>query len=192
MQFLAAHYDAELVGHDISRTQLDCAKARLSEAPVTLLADSARIEGKFDIIFSMHVIEHVADHLLVDYARKMSDLLAPGGSIIVATPNGMNPFAYAFFMSSDRTHLRMHSPLTLNEIFRPHGLEVVSIHRETPQAYDFMSSLKLATWWVYGQFFKLGIYATAPGIRGVRYPLIMAPTFMARICRREEGASTSP
>jgi 2-polyprenyl-3-methyl-5-hydroxy-6-metoxy-1,4-benzoquinol methylase len=191
LHFLSTHCDASLTGFDLSRTQLEGARKFLSGRKIALYSGLSEIQDKFDLIFSLHVIEHVPDEQLGEYAGTMARLLSPGGAIVVSTPNGMNPFAYPYFMSTDRTHLRMHSPFTLNEIFRPHGLEVLSIHRELPQAYDLSSTAKTAVWAVYGSFFKLGVYACAGGVRSLRFPLIMAPTFFAVIGKPSDSKMSS-
>jgi len=186
--FLAEATRAEIVGFDPSRSQLDCARSRCEGlANVRCTSDPRQAEGPFDLVFSSHVVEHVPDAELAGFFRALLTRLAPGGKLVVATPNGLNPLAHAFYMASDVTHVRMHSPFTLNELAAPHGYQVTAVHRETPQSYDLLSSAKTAVWWLSSGLLKPFMLATAGGVRGLRFPLLMAPTFYCVIERASVG-----
>lgn len=175
--FLRSRTSASLVGFDPSASQIETTKCRLGGAAgVGLLSDPAALRGTFDLVFSLHVIEHVPDPDLGNFAAFMANLISPSGKLVIATPNGLNPLSYAFNMSFDRTHVRMHSAFTLSELFRPLGLEVEQVHREIPQVYDFPTFAKTVVWWCMSLALKLGVYATAGGVRGLRFPLSMAPS----------------
>lgn len=182
--FLHQVSDAQLYGFDPSRSQRELARTRCRDLPrVHCLSDLGEMEEKFDLVFSSHVIEHVPDAELPGFVSSMLERLTPDGRLVVATPNGLNPFAHAYFMATDRTHLRMHSAFTLSELVRPFGCEVLEAHRETPQAYDVPSFAKTAVWWLLAQLLRLGVCATAGGVRGLRFPFLMAPTFYCVIGR---------
>lgn len=182
--FLAQNTKASLIGFDPSSSQLEVAQTRVKELPSVRLADDPRhLQGQFDLIFSLHVVEHVPDDELDAYASSLVGHLSPTGRVVISTPNGLNPLAYAYFMSTDRTHVRMHSAFSLNELFRPLGYEVERVHRETPQIYDLATFAKTAVWWCYSQFLRLGVYATAGGVRGLRFSLMMAPTLYFVLAR---------
>src|SRR5262245_46808971 len=182
--FLARHTSATLIGFDPSSSQAEAARARVGGMEsIRVVDDAGQLAGPFDLVFSLHVIEHVSDDELGAYAASLVRDLSPTGRIVLSTPNGLNPLAYAYFMSTDRTHVRMHSAFTLNEIFRPCGFEVTEMHRETPQFYDIPTFAKTVVWWCYSQFLRLGVYATAGGVRGLRFNLLMAPTLYFVIAR---------
>lgn len=190
IDFLSKNSNAELVGYDPSKSQVDLAKKRLSSLKKASFANAeGEISGKFDLIFSLHVIEHVPDDQLDSYFRSLISRLSPEGKLVIATPNGMNPFAYAYFMSTDKTHVRMHSVFTISELLQPFGFEIQGMHRETPQAYDFKSTAKTIVWWIISLLLKPVIYSTALGIRGLRFPLMVAPSFFCVIGRK--GTATS-
>jgi 2-polyprenyl-3-methyl-5-hydroxy-6-metoxy-1,4-benzoquinol methylase len=181
LSFLAEHATGALVGYDVSPSQLAQARIRLSAIKnVTLEGGADPLQSSdFDLIFSIHVIEHIADERLSEFLRDLCTRLHPDGKLVIATPNGLNPFSYAYYMSSDRTHLRMHSPLTLAQLLVPEGLQIDSVRRELPQAYDLMTFLKTLVWRLSTVFIKLAVLSSAAGVRQHRQPLILAPTFYA-------------
>ncbi len=182
--YLHSRTAAELVGFDPSMSQLQLAHQLCAGSErISIVSDLTPIDRRFDLVFAIHVIEHIPDIDLDRFVRDLARLTTDDGRIIIATPNGLNPFAYAYFMSTDRTHLRMHSPFTLNEIFRSHGFQVEQVHRELPQAYDLMSLLKTLAWSATSLPLKLALYATAAGVRGLRFPLTTAPSFYAVLGR---------
>jgi 2-polyprenyl-3-methyl-5-hydroxy-6-metoxy-1,4-benzoquinol methylase len=179
LEFLGDKTTADLVGYDISRSQLALAQTRLeSRKNVSLrnLEELAR-EDSFDLVFSLHVIEHIPDDQLPGFVRELCRSLKPGGKLVIATPNGLNPFSYAYYMSADRTHVRMHSPMTLAQLLMHEGFSIDSVHRELPQIYDLMTFLKTIVWWGSSIFVKLAVLSNAAGVRQHRLPLLFAPTF---------------
>ncbi len=191
--FLEEETSAQIHGFDISRSQLDLASARCRDKRrIRCHADLAETDTRFDLIFSLHVIEHVPDSELRGFLVSMLERLTPEGRLVIATPNGLNPFAYTAYMAMDGTHLRMHSPLTLNQLVEPLGFQVLETHRETPQAHDLSSAAKTAVWWLYAQALKLGVFAVAPGVRALRFPLTMAASFYAVVGRAPEVPSVLP
>ncbi len=188
--FLSEATEAELVGFDPSTSQLAAAAARCRDLPrVRCTADSGQAEGPFDLVFTSHVVEHVPDGELRDFFQALLGRLAPDGKLVVATPNGLNPLAHAFYMASDVTHVRMHSPFSLNELVVPFGYQVTEVRRETPQSYDLASFAKTLTWWLSSLPLRLALYANAGGVRGLRFPLEMAATFY---CVIERVAAPEP
>ncbi len=179
VDFLAGRAQGEVVGFDPSRTQLLAAKERVAGRPkITLLSEASEIpSGAFDLVFSLHVIEHVPDSKTVEYIRLLLKFLSPTGKLVISTPNGLNPFSHAYYMSADRTHVRMHSPMTLAQLIEPEGGRIESVHRETPQIYDFMTFLKTAAWWMTTLWLRIAVLSSAGGVRRHKLPFTLAPTF---------------
>jgi 2-polyprenyl-3-methyl-5-hydroxy-6-metoxy-1,4-benzoquinol methylase len=170
--------EVELHAYDISLSQIELAQKRLVDRAIFFHSASGSVEGKFDLVFCSHVIEHVPDLHLQSFVRDLcSKVDGTVGRLVISTPNGLNPFAYSFYMSGDVTHLRMHSPFTLADLLDREGFEIESVRRETPQVYDLMTLLKFVVWLVSVPFMKLALLSTAGGIRGLGQPLILAPTF---------------
>jgi SAM-dependent methyltransferase len=179
LEFLGGQTSAQLVGCDLSESQLAIARKRLGQKPnVTLRGvEGPSDEPSFDLVFNLHVIEHVPDAELPSFVQTLCRRVAAGGKLVIATPNGLNPISYAYYMAADRTHLRMHSPLTLAQLLVGEGFRIDSVHRELPQIYDFKTFLKTAVWWVSSIGLKLVLLANAAGVRRHNLPFILAPTF---------------
>jgi SAM-dependent methyltransferase len=82
--------------------------------------------GRFDLMLAFHVIEHVEDPEA--FARRASELLAPGGLLVVTTPNWDSPDARRFRGHWGGNHFPRHwtlfDPRTLEELARATGLEL--------------------------------------------------------------------
>lgn len=182
LSFLRPQTQAELVGFDISPSQL--ARARENSRGISFVGSSQEIRGTFDIVFCHHVIEHIPDDVLPSFMSELSGYVGPQGKLVIATPNGLNPFAHTFYMATDRTHVRMHSVFTLAEVLRPVGFEIAGFHRELPQAYDLPTFAKTIVWVLTSPFAKLCVSAVAAGMRGYRFPLSMMATFFVVAARK--------
>jgi 2-polyprenyl-6-hydroxyphenyl methylase / 3-demethylubiquinone-9 3-methyltransferase len=82
---------AEVLGIDAAKRNVAIAErhARLSGAHVTyrhaLPDDCADLEGAFDVVMSLEVVEHVAD--LPTFLESLARLVAPGGILLIGTIN---------------------------------------------------------------------------------------------------------
>lgn len=77
-----------VVGLDLSPKATAAAAERWASLPITFAAGdflTMDLEGGFDFICSMEVIEHVEDQTA--FADRLAELLAPGGVAVVSTPN---------------------------------------------------------------------------------------------------------
>jgi 2-polyprenyl-3-methyl-5-hydroxy-6-metoxy-1,4-benzoquinol methylase len=82
---LSARYS--VVGIDASESGIAEAKRAYPEIRLDLGSaydDLAARYGQFDAVVSLEVVEHLFDPRL--YARRMFDLVKPGGAIVVSTP----------------------------------------------------------------------------------------------------------
>ena len=80
-QFARAGYD--VTAYEISRPRARYARERLG---VCIEDDVNKIEGRFDVFFSSHVLEHLpSPRVALDLAHRY---LRPGGLFVAFTPNG--------------------------------------------------------------------------------------------------------
>jgi len=86
--YAAQHYGCKVTTTTISREQYDYTQARINELgleqQVTLLfQDYRELEGTFDKLVSIEMIEAVGDDFLDDYFEKCSSLLKPDGIMVL-------------------------------------------------------------------------------------------------------------
>jgi trans-aconitate methyltransferase len=117
--------DARVGGADVSEQSMALAREKNPDADLFLIdltatdfeARQANRLGSFDLVVCSEVIEHIDDDALA--ARRLAELLAPGGHLIVTVPGGkMSRF--------DRVigHHRHYRPRQLDRLLRSAGLEV--------------------------------------------------------------------
>ena len=108
-QLRQAGFDAE--GFEISRPRAEFAKEKLD---VSVTADLDSIKGKFDVFFSIHVLEHLPNpKTAFELANR---LLKPGGTFIAFTPNGSIACKAAHSKKYHKSWGRLH-PLYLSDAF---------------------------------------------------------------------------
>ncbi len=83
----AANYGVEATGVTLSAEQADEARKRAAAAGVTervtILEDDYRnVDGRFDAIASVGMVEHVGLGHLAEYFRHLRSILAPGGQLL--------------------------------------------------------------------------------------------------------------
>lgn len=82
----AKHYGCKVTGITISQAQFDEATRRVQEAGLSdhidiRLVDYRKVEGQFDKIASIEMLEAVGDKYLETYFRQCTRLLKPGGML---------------------------------------------------------------------------------------------------------------
>ena len=86
----------------------------------------------FDVILLHHVIEHVASP--VRALRRVRSALAPGGFVVVVTPNlrslGFRSYASCWYAIDAPRHLRLFDARTLKALARRAGLTTLEIRSE--------------------------------------------------------------
>lgn len=85
----------------------------------------------FDLVYGIHVIEHV-----VDIAKTVSSafaLLNPGGRLVLFTPGGdslsLRAFSDAWWLLEDPTHIRFFSRQSLQRLLHDHAYTKVRVER---------------------------------------------------------------
>jgi cyclopropane-fatty-acyl-phospholipid synthase len=83
----ARHYGVRATGITLSESQAALARERAHQAGVSdrvdfLVLDYREVEGEFDAISSIGMVEHVGRQRLDEYFRALRRLLAPGGRLL--------------------------------------------------------------------------------------------------------------
>lgn len=102
----ARHYGCKVTGITISKEQLAEAKHRVEAQGLNHLidiryADYRTLEGKFDRIASIEMLEAVGENYLDEYFSKVEGLLAPGGIAAVQVITTPNPLYQKYRSSVD-------------------------------------------------------------------------------------------
>lgn len=95
--YTAGHLGNRLETHgiELNEAAADTARRRGHRVVTGRFEIDQELEaGAFDLILASHVIEHVEDPEL--FARRAAELLAPGGLLVVATPNWSSADAVRF------------------------------------------------------------------------------------------------
>jgi SAM-dependent methyltransferase len=125
---VTAHYAdrREVVANDMSPACVRALRDRFGDHPnVRVEAGDLRglgLQEHFDSVLMVNVLEHIADD--VEALRGLSQLLVPGGSVVVYVP-ALN----WLYGPNDKKvgHYRRYSVWRLREVFREAGLEPVDL-----------------------------------------------------------------
>ena len=118
--------DPGMLDRDLDRGLLHTATLHASRAEDVSLSDRA-----FDLIYGIHVVEHLDDPGLV--LRTCRRALGDGGVLYLITPNarsaGLTLFRDAWWNLEDPTHVRFFSPASLTTMLKAAGFEHVTVRR---------------------------------------------------------------
>lgn len=105
------------------------AAGRLVPGPVEQVP--AELHGAFDLVYAVHVAEHVADPRR--FAEACARLLRPGGVLVWLTPtadsDGPHLFGPAWWMLEDPGHVRFFSEESVARLLRDVGFQAVTVTR---------------------------------------------------------------
>lgn len=136
---VAARRGMRVTGVTISREQLDFARRRISEAGLAdrvdlQFRDYRDIEGRYDHIVSIEMIEAVGERYWPDYFTVLKRHVAPGGSALVQAIVIADEFFEAYRRRPDfiQTHIfpggMLLSPARIAEQCRKAGLKIAELY----------------------------------------------------------------
>ncbi len=141
LEFLKEH-ECEPVGVDLSeRMVLHCREKGLEAVhadAVTYLRGAK--DGEFNVISSFHVVEHLPFEVLIELLDEALRVLAPGGRLILETPNPENLIVGANSFYMDPTHRNPIPPQLLQFVVRSRGfvnVEILGLHDRTHDVERF-------------------------------------------------------
>jgi O-antigen chain-terminating methyltransferase len=95
---------------------------------------SAQPDQSAALLSAFHVVEHISQEALFDFVRHAARVLAPGGLLILETPNPENVAVGTSNFYLDPTHRRPIPPLLLHFIVEQAGFEAVHLVRLNGEA----------------------------------------------------------
>jgi 2-polyprenyl-3-methyl-5-hydroxy-6-metoxy-1,4-benzoquinol methylase len=139
--------------------------------------------GVFDVVVSNHVIEHIRDEFLHGFLRALTEAVAPGGTLILTTPNACTPWA-GYNRFGDLTHCRLFSANSLAQLLAMLDWEA-EFFPDGPAPYDAVSAVRWILWKAREAALKASFFIDVGGMRGNQTtPLIVSHNLLA-VCRRK-------
>jgi SAM-dependent methyltransferase len=82
------------------------------------------LRGTFDLIVSMHVLEHIPKADVITELRRLRELLTPSGRLVVAVPNAQS-FTGPYWAYEDFTHQTLYTTGSISFVLRAAGFREV-------------------------------------------------------------------
>lgn len=117
----------------------------LVENSTEILTDTSQylqeFKDKFDVVFMLHVLEHIDKSETVDLLSKIRESLSLNGVLIVEVPNMANPLIGLNIRYADFTHEVGFTNVSLMQVLQKAGFTKISIH---PSEVPTVSLFRLA------------------------------------------------
>ncbi|WP_417420255.1 class I SAM-dependent methyltransferase [Halomonas sp.] len=97
-----------------------------------LAALRAQPDNSHALITGFHIAEHLPFNVLFELVGEAFRVLAPGGSLVLETPNPENLIVASYSFYHDLTHRNPLTPVTLEFLYQFHGYTPVEIKRFNP------------------------------------------------------------
>jgi SAM-dependent methyltransferase len=139
----------------VDRPYLDVALTDVTQA-----ASFPRVEGGFDTVVCLNVIEHVADDL--GAMKNIGDVLSKDGRAVILVPNGPGMFGT---LDEVLGHKRRYTEATLRKLVQDAGLEVERIVR--------FNRVGWPAWWLNGKLLRRRVF----GLLQIKFLNLLTPLF---------------
>jgi 2-polyprenyl-3-methyl-5-hydroxy-6-metoxy-1,4-benzoquinol methylase len=122
-----------LIGIDISRSELDLAQQRLDTELIhgDAIAVLGKHEAQFGLIHAKDLFEHFTKSEAIEFLRVCYQALEPGGELWIYTFNAQGWFAQAT-RYGDFTHELAVTPASLAQVLHATGFTVISVQGRLP------------------------------------------------------------
>jgi len=149
LYFLRKEGYANVLGVDASPEQI--AMAQTLAIPGAVRGDCReflenRAEG-YDCITAFDLLEHLTKDETLALLRAAHQALAPGGLLLLKTPNADGPFG-AKVLYSDFTHEQAFTPRSIAQVLSATGFEQIEVLPEGPRVHGLVSTARWAAWQV--------------------------------------------
>lgn len=165
---IGAHGWNNVTGIDLSAEQVRTAQER--GVGNVLQADLFEYEqanrAGYDVVLAMDLVEHFERSQTVDLFSALRGLLAPGGILIMQTPNGASPFSGRLFWS-DITHGIQYTTRSLDQVCSAAGFAGVRAYGQRPAVHGFVSGIRAMIWRAIEAFLWIATVAETGQTRGL-------------------------
>lgn len=164
LYFLQSQGYSNLTGVDTDDAQLAALRNVVDcEAhQANILEYLGSCKERFDLISCHHVIEHLPRDASQRLLRLAFEALAPGGKLILATPNANRPWA-GWHMFADLSHDHLYTSSSLREVLEMIGFSSVELRPEGAVPWDLMGTLRWLLWKIWREPYLKFIFTVDNG-----------------------------
>ncbi len=131
------------IGFDIDPVHVQCCLDKgLRAVCADLRAMWEQVPGSFSGIFASHIVEHLAPSELKDFIHELSQRIAQGGVVAIATPNPANLAVIGIDFWNDISHVRPYPEEVLRSLLIREGFEIIE-SGEVPVFFNTLPAMLL-------------------------------------------------
>jgi 2-polyprenyl-3-methyl-5-hydroxy-6-metoxy-1,4-benzoquinol methylase len=154
LEFLRDEGYQNLYGVDLSEQQINTTKEKgLNAEAIGIFEFIMKNSKKFDIIFTIDLIEHFYKDELIDLFMGINSLLNENGVLIIHTPNGDGIFPQ-HIIYGDLTHLTIFNSNSLKQILYLTGFNNINFYETRPIAKNLYGLIRLILWKIVRAIFQ--------------------------------------
>ncbi len=139
----------DLTGIDISSEQVRLSRAitdNVHEADALgFLGDQLQQGHQYDLVVGFDIIEHLHKDEALQFLRRCRRLLAPGGRLILKTPNAESPWGLTY-RYGDMTHEICFNPTLLTKVLTLSGFSDIEARENGPVVLGARSLTRYVVW----------------------------------------------
>jgi SAM-dependent methyltransferase len=139
---------ANVVGIDRSPQQVAAARslglAGVREGELLMVLESLESESQ-GLVIAFDVLEHFRKDEALRFMDQVNRVLAPGGKVIIHTPNGASPFS-GRLEHGDFTHETIFTRDSLGQLLASCGFFRIECYEDQPVVHGMVSGLRWLLW----------------------------------------------
>jgi predicted TPR repeat methyltransferase len=172
-------------GIDLSEEQVKEAISRGAKdvEVVDAMEYLSRREGEFHLILALDVIEHLSKEEVLPFLDAVHAALVEDGTLILSTPNMASPFG-ARIAFGDFTHEVGFTPVSIGQVLRASGFELVGIFPCEPTIHGLASALRWLAWKILNRLIRLYLIAETGLFEGEVHTQVMYVVGRKKTCWR--------
>lgn len=132
-------------GIDVSAEQIEVAVERGTNARVADVFDCLKTKHSYDLIIAIDFFEHFSREELLLLCESLSNALAPGGTLLIQTPNGAGLLP-GKIITGDITHMTILSPGSLAQLLQCYPFEQIEFRESGPVPVGLKGRIRILAW----------------------------------------------
>lgn len=146
LEYLQKRGFTNTLGIDFSAEQIAYAEKRGVKAITGDALEYLKSQtGSYDIIIAFDFIEHFSKDELITLSRDIFKALAPGGMLLIHTPNAQGFFPNRI-IHGDLTHMTIFNPNSIVQLFSSAGFTGIEVFETGPVPKNLKGKLRKAAW----------------------------------------------